>query len=203
MNTSEKTPLFSVILAVQDQAGALHENLPRLLSSSDAAEQVVVDMSSTDNTDDVLSSLKVTYDNLYSTFVPKYHFQRNPRRLALTIGMKAAKGVWVVFADIDNLPPSESWLTELAELAVSPNVLLLGYMKRKTGQVRVKAYDDLSQASSLVMRTEQRRNDGSSRFFAFNSTLPSFTPDYDFIAVRADKGHGLLRLFESTKQRRL
>ena len=160
-------------------------------------------MSSTDNTDDVLSSLKVTYDNLYSTFVPKYHFQRNPRRLALTIGMKAAKGVWVVFADIDNLPPSESWLTELAELAVSPNVLLLGYMKRKTGQVRVKAYDDLSQASSLVMRTEQRRNDGSSRFFAFNSTLPSFTPDYDFIAVRADKGHELLRLFESTKQRRL
>lgn len=196
--------MFSVILAVQDQAGALHENLPRLLSSSDAAEQVVVvDMSSTDNTDDVLSSLKVTYDNLYSTFVPKYHFQRNPRRLALTIGMKAAKGVWVVFADIDNLPPSESWLTELAELAVSPNVLLLGYMKRKTGQVRVKAYDDLSQASSLVMRTEQRRNDGSSRFFAFNSTLPSFTPDYDFIAVRADKGHELLRLFESTKQRRL
>ena len=196
--------MFSVILAVQDQAGALHENLPRLLSSSDAAEQVVVvDMSSTDNTDDVLSSLKVTYDNLYSTFVPKYHFQRNPRRLALTIGMKAAKGVWVVFADIDNLPPSESWLTELAELAVNPNVLLLGYMKRKTGQVRVKAYDDLSQASSLVMRTEQRRNDGSSRFFAFNSTLPSFTPDYDFIAVRADKGHELLRLFESTKQRRL
>lgn len=196
--------MFSVILAVQDQAGALHENLPRLLSSSDAAEQVVVvDMSSTDNTDDVLSSLKVTYDNLYSTFVPKYYFQRNPRRLALTIGMKAAKGVWVVFADIDNLPPSESWLTELAELAVSPNVLLLGYMKRKTGQVRVKAYDDLSQASSLVMRTEQRRNDGSSRFFAFNSTLPSFTPDYDFIAVRADKGHELLRLFESTKQRRL
>lgn len=198
MNTPHKSPSFTIVLAVQDQAEALQSELPRLLGCQyDDFQVVVVDESSADNTLDVLNSMREGNSHLYCTFVPKYHFQRNLRRLAFTIGMKAAKKEWVIFADINRLPPSETWLSELAEFAVDPNVLLLGYVKRKTGDVRLKTYEDLGTAHSIVSRTERRRLIGGSRLTGF------WHRDYDFIAVRADKGHELLRMFESSKQRRL
>ena len=126
MNTPEKTPSFSIVLAVQDQAEALQGYLSRLLNDQQPTaggqpvpdfQVIVVDESSTDNTTDLLSSLRADHPRLYSTFVPRYHFQRNPRRLAFTIGMKAAKCEWVIFADVDGFLPSETWLAELTEFA--------------------------------------------------------------------------------------
>ena len=197
MNRTDKKPSFSIILAVQEQAEALQNQLPSLLTQQyDDFQVIVVDESSTDNTSDVLGCLKDEYPRLYNTFVPRYHFQRNPRRLAFTIGMKAAKNDWIIFTDLETLPTSETWLEELSEFAVSPNEMLLGYVKRKTGDVRLKSFEDISQTGNLVTKTERRRANGS-----HHSSL--FRHDYDFIAVRADRGHELLRLFEQPKMLRL
>lgn len=198
MNTSEKTPSFSIIVAVRDQAEALQSYLTALAVQQYADFQiVVVDESSTDNTSDLLSNLRENNPRLYGTFVPQYHFQRNLRRLALTIGIKAAKGEWVVFADVDGFQPSQTWLSELSKFAVSPHQLLLGYVRHKTGDVQLKPFDDLRKAQSLIAKTEQRRLSGGGRLFGI------LHHDYDFLVVRHDLGHELLRLFESTKQHRL
>ena len=198
MNTPYKSPSFSIILAVQDQAETLQNELPALLTQQyDEFQIVVVDESSADNTLDVLNNLKEQYPHLYGTFVPKYHFQRNIRRLAFTIGIKAAKGEWIIFADIDRIPHSDTWISELAEFSVRSNELLLGYVKRKTGDVRLKTYEELSLARGVVTKTEHRRVSGGHSWSRF------LHHDYDFIAVRADKGHELLKLFELSKPIRL
>ena len=86
-------------------------------------------------------------------------------------------------------------------LSEPPGPALKG-MLSKTGDIRLKPFDDIAQARGLIMKTEQRRlSGGISHLSSIISHLSR--RDYDFIAVRADKGHELLRLFESTKQRRL
>ena len=84
---------FSVIMTVFDNGSELEQHLPAFLTQQyePGYEVIVVDESSTNNTDDVLKLMKQQYPHLYSTFLPKPDVHRNRKRLALTIGVKAAK----------------------------------------------------------------------------------------------------------------
>ena len=189
---------LSVILIVKDQGDTLRDTLPQLLSQpcEGGHEVIVVDEHSTDNTGELLEMLKEQHDNLYTTFVPQYHFQRDPRRLAFTIGLKAAKGEWVVCSDIASLPPSETWLTELADSCTPSTTVLLGYVT-KNGDVQLKAYEDLSQARQVISRAEHRRQQEKGGWTTF------MHHDYNFIVVRREQGHDILRFFETTRMKRL
>ena len=110
--TSEK-PKISVIMAVQDRAQELEQNLPIFLTQQGEVEYevIVVNDSSTDDTTNVLKRMKAEYPHLYTTFLP---FSKVPYpsrlRLALTIGAKAAHGDWIVLADITRPPLTDTWI---------------------------------------------------------------------------------------------
>lgn len=193
MSNSGKKPAFSIVLAVHDQASAIAENLPTLLTQQyEDYEVIVVDESSADNTADILKQLKATHSHLYTTFLPKYQFQNNKQRLAFTIGVKAAKKGWIIFADIDSLPSSEQWLQELSDFAMKPTILLLGYINRKSGEIRLKTYEDLDGARRTITKTERRKSHGH------NATWLRYQRGwYDFLVVSTDKAHETLRLFEN------
>ena len=103
---------LSVIISVHDQAEALEQNLPLFLSSQGEVnyEVIVVDDSSSDETPDVLKRFKIEYPRLYTTFLPHSEFPSpSRRRLALTIGAKAAHSEWIAIVDINRPPVNESW----------------------------------------------------------------------------------------------
>ena len=151
MSTPNKKPTFSIITAVQDQPQMLATYLPALLSQQyEGYEVIVVDGSSTDESADVLKQLKADNPHLYTTFLPKYQFQRDRRRLAFTIGVKAAKHEWVVFTDITTSLPTDQWLMELSEFCCAPALLQLGYINKKNGDVRLRSFEDLSEARHLI-----------------------------------------------------
>jgi len=192
---------FSIVVAVSDQAKSTADNLPVLLNQQydedGSYEVIVVDVSSTDNTVDLLDHYKTEYRNLYTTFVPTYHFQRDRRRLALTIGAKAAKNEWIVFADITKVPKSADFLSRLSSVITTDLSvqLILGNIKRKTDNVRLKSYIEIGKASSRIRRVEQN---------SLHLYIPSLLRhDYDFIVVRHDKVHELLKFFETTKLLRI
>lgn len=195
MSNPNIRPRFSIVVAVHDQAQEIAQNLPVLLSQQyESYEVIVVDMSSTDGTTDVLKQLKDSHPPLYTTFLPKYQFQKNPLRLADTIGVKAAKYEWIVFADINKLPPSEHWLEELAQFTCRPTVLLLGYIQEKTNDVRLQTFDNVADAQRKVKKTERERASGGNGA----RWLRYLRGRYDFMVVRADKGHETLKMFENT-----
>lgn len=188
---------FSIVIAVYDDAKLLEEHLPLFLGQNfeNGYEVIVVDGSSTDDTPDVLKRFKHSNPHLYTTFLPRYHFQKDRRRISLTIGSKAVKNEWIILADISSIPPSENWLQELLDHIEPTDEILLGYKSKKTGEIKLKHFDSVYEASSTISTVEKRRIEVRRLSFLHH--------DYDFIVVQSSKVHDVLRLFETNKVRRL
>ena len=186
-------PQFSVIFSVRDQVEAVRENLPTVLTQQceSGYEVIVVDECSTDGTPDVVSLLCADHPHLYSTFLPRSQHQLARRRLALSLGVKAAKGQWLVFADIDTPPASAEWLQELTPFMAPPTQLLLGYYDPKTGDVRLQQFDDIDEAAAIISKAERLKGTGRK-----GKRLRYKRGMYDFVVVPASLGHETLRLFE-------
>lgn len=186
-----KTSSFSAIMAVYEQASQLEANLPVFLTNTykSGYEVIVVDESSTDETDDVLKLLKQDHLNLYSTFIPKPNPHITRRKLALSLGIKAAKNEWVIITSIENAPAYEEWLKELSGVIDRTTEAVAGYYLKKG--LRLQTFEDTDQTRSLVVKAERKRRKISKRRF-----LKFLCGRYDFIAVRRDKAYDVLSFFE-------
>lgn len=119
---------MSIVIPCHDNAYELEHNLPALLDQQYSNfEVIVVDESSTDDTDDVLKKLKAQYPNLYTTFIPQSSHYLSRRKLALTVGVKAAKHEWIVFVDADCRPADNQWLSKMAHRAKEGKDIVMGY----------------------------------------------------------------------------
>ena len=182
---------FSVIMAVYDNADVLEEDLPAFLTQTyePGYEVIVVDESSTDNTEDVLKLLKNEHPHLYTTFLPKPDYNITRRRLALTLGVKAAKNEWVILTDIYSKPPSEEWLKEIAECIDNSTEAMIGYYRKKG--TKIQLFDDITETRRIIMKAERKRADGHK-----GKHLRYLRGKYNFIAVKTSKAHDLLKYFE-------
>lgn len=180
-------------MAVYDNARELEERLPAFLTQTyePGYEVIVVDESSTDNTEDVLTLFKNDYPHLYTTFLPKPDRNIMRRKLALTIGVKAAKNEWVILTDIHAEPPSEEWLKEIAECIDNTTEAMIGYYRKKG--TKIQLFEDITQARRLIRKAERKRADGHK-----GKHLKYLRGKYDFIVVKTFKAHDLLKFFEQT-----
>ena len=121
-------PSVSIVLAVHDGEVETERNLPLLLSQDYQGEYevIVVDESSTDETAEVLKRLKNNHKNLYVTFIPDSSHYVSRRKLALTIGVKAARHEWILFTDADCHPADNQWLKAMAQHCSHDTELVLG-----------------------------------------------------------------------------
>jgi glycosyltransferase involved in cell wall biosynthesis len=188
---TETNSRFSVIMTVYDNAQELRQFLSAFLTQDYAPsyEVIVVDESSTDHTEDVLKLQKQQYPQLYTTFLPKPNRNITRRKLALTIGVKAAKNEWVIFSDIHAAPPSSTWLGEIAETLDKNTDIQLGYFRKS--DTRLQAFEDVGLASRYVRKAERIKADGHR-----GNHLKYLRGKYDFIVVRKDKAHDVLKFFE-------
>jgi len=110
----EGLPRLSVIIPACNQDYLLRQNLPAVLEQDyPDFEVIVVDDNSTDETADILQQLQYRYPRLRTTFVPPTSRRISHRKLALTLGIKAATGDWLVFTDADCRPAGNLWLRSL------------------------------------------------------------------------------------------
>jgi len=182
---------YSVIMTVYDNGRKLEENLPAFLTQAyePGYEVIVVDESSTDQTDDVLKLKKEQYPILYTTFLPKPDRHIVRKKLALTIGVKAAKNEWVIFSDIHSCPKDEEWLKEISEAIDDTTAIVLGYFRKK--DTRLQAFGELEQARRYIRKAERKKADGHRGKY-----LKYLRGKYDFIVVRRERAHDLLKYFE-------
>lgn len=110
-------PKITVVVPARNQARQLDFLLPRLLKQEYEGrfEVVVVDQISTDDTPEVLKRLGRTYPHLRQTYVPVSSRYIELRKLAITLGVKAARSEWVIVVNPETVPITKKWLQHYAE----------------------------------------------------------------------------------------
>ena len=113
----DRLPGVSVIIYARDNASDLHEMLPGVLAQDYPAEKmevVVVNDGSVDEVTDVVNHLGQEHRNLYITFVPDEAHNLSRKKLAVSLGIKAAKKEVVVLTTAESRPASDRWLRLMA-----------------------------------------------------------------------------------------
>lgn len=119
---------LSVIITSHNMGGYLRENLPLVLEQDYSRfEVIVVNDASTDDTEDILKLLEQKYDNLYHTFTPETAKYLSHKKLALTLGIRAAKYEWLVFTEANCRPAGNGWLRSLARNFTADTNIVIGY----------------------------------------------------------------------------
>ena len=119
---------ISVIICAKNEEKNLECFLPKILEQDHPNfEVVVVNDSSSDQTEDVLIRLSVRYKQLRYTSIPASDNHMRGKKLALTIGLKSAHFDQVVLTDADCYPASNQWLTGMAAKLSDEKRIVLGY----------------------------------------------------------------------------
>ena len=134
-------PPFSVIICAKNESKNLAHLLPRVLEQDYPAgfEVIVVNDASEDSSELVLARLREKYDNLYYTSIPYDKKFRHGKKLAVTLGVKAAKNEHLLFTDADCEPAGKHWLKTMAQGFASGKDIVLGYgpYKKQKGFVNL------------------------------------------------------------------
>lgn len=140
-------PPLSVIIAARNEAGNLSRHLPAILDQDyPEFEVIVVDDCSDDNTRKVLQEMAEDHAKLYITWVPVSGKFRRGKKVAVSIGIRAANHAHLVFTDADCFPAGKYWLKEMATAFEPDNKIVLGYgsYKREKGLLNAMVrYDTL------------------------------------------------------------
>lgn len=130
-------PSVSVIVVVADDPEYVSEYLPKLLTQNHPNYEVVVvdDGRDTDLTDELLA-MQARYPHLRFTTIKADPVFRHTKKLALTVGIKAAKYDNLIFTDSDAIPTSDKWLSLMSH-GFNGGQLVIGYtgIERKPGLV--------------------------------------------------------------------
>ena len=183
---------FSIVMTVYDQAPDLEAFLPAFLTQEyePGYEVIVVNETSTDNTEDVLKLLKQEYSNLYTTFLPKPNRLVTRRKLAFNIGAKAAKDKWIIMTKIENVPKEPDILKVIGE-ALNPDAeITLGYMGKK--RIRLQPFETVEEAGNHIIKAERKLR----KIFQRNQKMSYIWGRYDFIIIPKDKIVRLLAFYE-------
>lgn len=141
-------PAVSVIVCAHNEYDNLQDYLSILLEQDyPCYEVIVVDDSSEDGSDLLLERWSQQYGNLYHTFVPHGARVLSNKKLALTIGIKAAHHDYLLLTDADCRPESKHWIREMMKgFSNEQTELVLGfspYFEKKGLLNHIIGYDTL------------------------------------------------------------
>ena len=112
----ETLPGVSVIVCARNEETNLHHYLHTLLTQDyPCFEVIVVNDGSEDHTQAVLEQYAREYKHLHLSFVPHDARIISSKKLALTIGAKAAQYDYLLLTDADCRPESRFWIREMIQ----------------------------------------------------------------------------------------
>lgn len=124
----DQLPPVSVVICARNEEQNLIHFLPKVLEQDyPNYEVVVVNDCSSDNSDLILENFQKKYSHLRVTTIKEDEKFTHSKKLALTVGIKAAKNEWLVLTDADCFPKTDKWLRYMASNFSDGIELVLGY----------------------------------------------------------------------------
>jgi glycosyltransferase involved in cell wall biosynthesis len=136
----ERLPV-SVIVCAHDEEENLKELIPALLSQDHPEfEVIIVDDRSNDSTFDFLIAETAKDHRLRMVHVNRTPPHANPKKYALTLGIKAARFEWLLLTDADCRPDGNSWISAMSEQFNEATHFVLGYSPYETRKGLLNAF---------------------------------------------------------------
>ncbi len=121
------TPV-SVIVYAHREPEALERNLPFILEQEyPDYEVIVVNDGSDAESEDILKRFSLSYKHLYYSFVPVETRYLSHKKLALMIGIKAAKHDKLLFTEASCRPLEKNWIASMAGSYREHSEIILGF----------------------------------------------------------------------------
>lgn len=119
----------SVLVCARNEQTNLEDYLHTLLEQDyPMYEVIVINDSSEDDTQGVVERYQRCYRHLRYTFVPKYARVRSTKKLAITLGVKAAHYDYLLLTDADCCVQSKHWISDMmAGYQDEQTEMVLGY----------------------------------------------------------------------------
>lgn len=154
----------SIIITVHDNAHQLEKVIDSFLSQEYNADyQVVIIIDENDTASEDVLKLRSENKHLYYTKLPISSRYLSRKKLAITIGMRAAKYDWCVITSVYCYPTSNKWLRNFAQHISDDNNLVIGmtpYEKEsptyyRYEQLRTMLYHLRSAENGMAFSTNQ------------------------------------------------
>src|SRR6185437_11118509 len=128
-------PGVSVIIAARDEVRNLRKFLSRVLEQDyPDFEVIVIDDQSDDGTKELLEEMDAIYPGLKIVTITEHVNEFAGKKLALTLGIKAARNEILLFTDADCEPVTYRWIQKMVEpYANGATEIVLGFSPYKTG----------------------------------------------------------------------
>lgn len=206
-------PKLTVILTPHEEAEKLEQHLPDILQQDypGGYQVIVVTEFGAHDTLDVLKRFKHSMEtepdaypnvSLYVTYIPNSSRYMSRKRLAMTLGVKAAQTQWAVFIESDSTPSSRQWLQHIGKACTMPDTkMVIGYGHFEPETPTTWRFDRLQAACYLlredvkgtayrtlshtvaIQKDEFMQNDG------FEGSLSLVRGEYDCLVNKyAEKG---------------
>jgi cellulose synthase/poly-beta-1,6-N-acetylglucosamine synthase-like glycosyltransferase len=125
---TQKSPPVSVVIAARNEHDNLYENLPLILQQDyPEYEVIVVNNGSYDETTSLLQALKASDDKLRVVTISEHDRFDGGKKLAVTLGIKAARHERVLLTDADCRPHGKDWISSMLSSVQHENDIVLGY----------------------------------------------------------------------------
>ena len=147
----------SVIICARNEEVALGQNLRHMLEQDyPEFEVIVVNDCSEDDSEILLASMQEKYPNLVFRTIVKDEVFKHNKKMALGVGIKAARYDLLLFLDADCYPTGPHWLGNMASRFSGKTDVVLGYTRLKNNRRWVRA-DRLMQALHYLGKALKRK----------------------------------------------
>jgi len=128
-DTADAYPNVSVIVYSEDDAQNLESLLPQILEQDYPAmmEVIVVNDGAIGSTKDVIARLEQRYSNLYMTFTPMDSRSLSRKKLAVTLGIKAARYETILLTTGKCRITSPTWIKTMMRHFADGKEIVIGY----------------------------------------------------------------------------
>ena len=147
-------PPVSVIICAKNEGDNLRRFLPLVLEQNyNNYEVIVVNDGSWDDTDKIIKDFQEDYNNLYITTIPQDTRIISHKKLAITVGVKAAKNEILLFTDADCRPLTPDWISIMIRNFDEQTEFVLGhgnYYEENSFVSKLVSYDTLTIAMQYM-----------------------------------------------------
>jgi hypothetical protein len=173
-------PSVSIVLAPHDQVESLNRTLPSLLHQDYPADYQVVVVGEDSEREGLDVVKRIQYElqqapsqaSLYLTAIQDSSRFMSRKKLAITLGVKAAKYDWVILMEANCMPDTDQWLKKMAEkIGHDKGQLTLGYCHYDAATSSFKRFERIQTAHYLM------REDTTSTAYRTNGTCVMFNKE--------------------------